>query len=279
MSNYFCGWYFRCQSDHQTLAIIPSYHKVTEGNSCEIQFVTDTEVFHIQFPYSDLEKTSNCVRIDKNYFCADGITLNIQKQDLCASGKIRFGSLKKIQYDIMGPFAFLPFMQCRHSVYSMRHSVNGEVTINGISYSFQNAVGYIEGDRGRSFPKEYLWTQVSFQDGSLMLSIADIPFGGFRFTGVIGVVLLNGKEHRIATYLGARAVKITEEEIIVQQGRYRLIIKPQDFSGQPLHAPVFGAMKRTIHENPSCRVYYLFEENGGPLLRLDAHNATFEYEY
>lgn len=27
MGGYFCGWYFRCQSDHQTLAIIPSYHK------------------------------------------------------------------------------------------------------------------------------------------------------------------------------------------------------------------------------------------------------------
>lgn len=55
-----------------------------------------------------------------------------------------------------------------------------------------------------------------------MLSIADIPFGAFRFTGVIGVVLLNGKEYRIATYLGATAVKITPEEIIVSQGNYIL---------------------------------------------------------
>ena len=55
-----------------------------------------------------------------------------------------------------------------------------------------------------------------------MLSIADIPFGAFRFTGVIGVVLLNGKKYRIATYLGATAVKITPEEIIVRQGNYIL---------------------------------------------------------
>ena len=55
-----------------------------------------------------------------------------------------------------------------------------------------------------------------------MLSIADIPFGAFRFTGVIGVVLLNGKEYRIATYLGATAVKITPEEIVVRQGNYIL---------------------------------------------------------
>lgn len=55
-----------------------------------------------------------------------------------------------------------------------------------------------------------------------MLSIADILFGAFRFTGVIGVVLLKGKEYRIATYLGATAVKITLEEIIVRQGNYIL---------------------------------------------------------
>ena len=55
-----------------------------------------------------------------------------------------------------------------------------------------------------------------------MLSIADILFGAFRFTGVIGVVLLKGKEYRIATYLGATAVKTTPEEIIVRQGNYIL---------------------------------------------------------
>lgn len=112
-----------------------------------------------------------------------------------------------------------------------------------------------------------------------MLSIADIPFGAFRFTGAIGIVLLNGKEYRIATYLGAKVVKITPEEIIVRQGSYTFIIKAQAFSGHPLHAPVSGAMKRTIHEHPSCKVYYRLEKNGIPLLELDASNAAFEYEY
>ncbi|MGN0978195.1 MAG: hypothetical protein ACI4PH_09090 [Faecousia sp.] len=58
---------------------------------------------------------------------------------------------------------------------------------------FQDAIGYMEGDRGYSFPRKYAWTQCSFPDGALMLSIADIPVGGFHFTGVIGIVLLQGK--------------------------------------------------------------------------------------
>lgn len=112
-----------------------------------------------------------------------------------------------------------------------------------------------------------------------MLSVADIPFGAFRFTGIVGIVYLQGKEYRIATYLGAKPVRITSGEIIVRQGKYTLIIKPEDLSGHPLRAPVGGAMHRTIYEHPSCKVYYRFEENRKTLLELDAPNAAFEYEY
>lgn len=41
-----------------------------------------------------------------------------------------------------------------------------------------------------------------------MLSVADIPMAGIHFTGIIGAILWMGKEYRIATYLGARVVKI-----------------------------------------------------------------------
>ena len=279
MHSYFCGWYFRCQSDNQTLAIIPSIHKTRESSFCTIQLITDTEAFHIQFPYSDYEKDRQLIKIADSRFGADRITLNIQTPDLYASGSLRFGTFTPIQYDIMGPFKYVPFMQCRHGVFSMRHSVDGEININDTPFVFQDAIGYIEGDRGYSFPREYMWTQCSFPVGSLMLSVADIAFGALRFTGVIGVMLLHGKEYRIATYLGARAVKISPEEIIVRQGSYTFIIKPQDFSGHSLRAPVSGTMNRTIHEHPSCKVYYRLEKDGIPLLELDASNAAFEYEY
>lgn len=270
MGYYFCGWYFRCQSNHQTLAIIPSFHKTKEADFCTIQLITDTESFYVQFHCAAYHKDGKQITIADNRFTKDGITLDIKESDLCVSGSLRFSSLTPIRYDIMGPFQYVPFMQCRHSIFSMHHSVNGTLVINGSPYLFQNAIGYIEGDRGHSFPKEYVWTQCSYQDGALMLSIADIPFGFFHFTGVIGVALLHGKEYRLATYLGAKAVKITPKEIIIRQRQYTLTIKPQGFSGHSLRAPTFGAMNRTIHEYPSCRVHYRFEDNGVPLLELDA---------
>ena len=279
MHSYFCGWYYRCQSDTQTLAIIPSVHKTKDGNFCAIQLITDTEAFHVPFPYRDFQKNDRLIQIGANRLGDDGIHLDIHSPDLHAVGDLRFGPFSPLRYDIMGPFRYVPFMQCRHSVFSMKHTVHGEISINGMPYVFHNGIGYMEGDRGHSFPKEYLWTQCSFPDGSLMLSVADIPFGAFRFTGIIGIVYLHGKEYRIATYLGAKPVRITSGEIIVRQGKYTLTVKPEDFSGHPLRAPVGGAMHRTIYEHPSCKVYYRFEINRKTLLELDAPNAAFEYEY
>lgn len=202
MRNCFSGWYFRCQSEQQTFAVIPSVHRANKSKFCAIQLITDTQSFHIPFPYPDFQKKDNQISISGNRFGQDGITLDIHTPELHAAGSVWFGTFTPIKYDIMGPFQYVPFMQCRHSVYSMRHSVNGALSINGTPYVFRSAVGYMEGDRGYSFPRQYVWTQCSFPAGSLMLSIADIPFGCFCFTGIIGIVLLHGKEYRLATYLG-----------------------------------------------------------------------------
>ena len=279
MRSYFCGWYFRCQSDQQTLAVIPSVHHTKASKHCTIQLITDTQFFHVPFSFSDFRKNENQISIAGNRFGKDGIHLDIHTPDLHATGYVRFGTFTPIQYDIMGPFRYVPFMQCRHSVYSMFHSVDGTLYVNNTSYIFRNAIGYMEGDRGCSFPQKYIWTQCSFQTGALMLSVADIPLGGFHFTGVIGIVLLHGKEYRLATYLGAKAVKCKSNEITVRRGNLLLTVRPNGHAGYPLRAPIHGAMTRTIHEQPSCEVFYRFEENGIPLLELDAPNAAFEHEY
>ena len=51
MGSFFCGWYFRCQSDHQALAIIASYHKATEGISSEIRIVMDAHNGALEYAY------------------------------------------------------------------------------------------------------------------------------------------------------------------------------------------------------------------------------------
>lgn len=190
-----------------------------------------------------------------------------------------FGPLSPLKYDIMGPFALVPFMECRHSVLSMRHSIRGNVWINGQEYLFQNAWGYWEGDRGRSFPKEYIWTQCCFSEGSLMLSVADIPMAGIHFTGIIGAVLWRGKEYRIATYLGARVVRTQNKMVRIIQGNLELDAWLLEASEQPLKAPAKGNMIRTIHESASCRAFYQLRKEGRTLFAFETDRASFEFEY
>ncbi len=121
MRDYFCGWYYRCQSDTQTLAIIPSIHKTKWEAYCNIQIITDSGAFHAPLPYSDWHKDRHEMRCGKNRFGENGISLDIQTPELQASGSFRFGAFTPINYDIMGPVRYLPFLQCRHSVFSMNH--------------------------------------------------------------------------------------------------------------------------------------------------------------
>ena len=131
MHSYFYGWYYRCQSDTQTLAIIPSVHKTKDGDFCAIQLITDTVAFHVPFPYRDFRKDRSQIEIGSNRFEDAGIHLDIHTPELHAIGDLRFGPFSPLRYDIMGPFRYVPFMQYRHSVFSMKHTVHGEISING----------------------------------------------------------------------------------------------------------------------------------------------------
>ena len=281
MRDYFCGWYFKCQSDTQTLAIIPAMHIANDKSSCSVQLITNEGAWNINFPYEEFSKIKNKfhIQIGENSFGNKGLRLSVHSDVCSASGYIEFGALTSIKYDIMGPFRYVPFMECRHSVISMKHSVNGKISINGIDYLFHNSDGYIEGDRGYSFPKNYVWTQCFFDGGSLMFSVADIPIGRFHFTGIIGILYFHEKEYRIATYLGAKAVRIENGEIVIRQGHMILYAKLIEKYSHPLFAPVNGSMSRTIHESASCRAYYHFKLNRQTIFSFESSKASFEYEY
>lgn len=279
MFHYFYGWYLKCQSDTQTLALIPAVHSAGNKRTCSIQVITDEDAWTVTYTGDFFRRTKGNIIIGKNRFGKKGIFLAIRTPELTVRGKLDFGPLFPLKYDIMGPFALAPFMECRHSVWSMRHPVRGAVDINGQKFFFQNAWGYWEGDRGRSFPKEYIWTQCCFRGGAVMLSVADIPMAGIHFTGIIGFVLWRGKEYRIATYLGARAVKIEDKAVWVKQGDLELDVRLLEESKRPLKAPVKGDMVRTIHESASCRAFYRFRKKGCTLFAFETDRASFEFEY
>ena len=84
-------------------------------------------------------------------------------------GNCRAASLVARQAGI----GFLPGMECSHGVISMTHALEGALSINGRTLDFTGGTGYIETDRGRSFPHAYLWAQCAWGSHSgFMLSAA-----------------------------------------------------------------------------------------------------------
>ena len=279
MHSFFYGWYFKCQSATQTLSIIPAVHKSGQKRSCSIQIITENHTWNVDFPVSAFHRTGGNIQIGRNRFGERGILLAIHTPELKIHGKLNFGPLSPLKYDIMGPFSIFPFLECRHCVLSMQHSVYGRLYMNGQEYLFRDAFGYWEGDQGRSFPKEYAWTQCSFPDGSLMLSVADVPIAGFHIRGIIGVVLWKGREYRLATYLGARAVQVQDGKLRIIQGNMELEARLLEPASNPLKAPANGGMTRTIHESAACRAFYRFRKGGNTLFSFKTNRASFEYEY
>ena len=57
------------------------------------------------------------------------------------------------------------------------------------------------------------------------------------FTGVLGVIHFRGTEYRLATYLGAKAVKIQDGELVIRQGDWPGKPRPGTFSGHRWPGP------------------------------------------
>jgi hypothetical protein len=120
-----------------------------------------------------------------------------------------------------------------------------------------DAIGYIEKDWGEAFPDAWIWLQgnvsESKKDVSFMCSIASIPFMGMKFIGLICVLDLGGKQHRFATYNGARILSVIKTgdgtEIELKKGRLRLKIKAYSDGFESLVAPTRNGMERELFES------------------------------
>ncbi len=276
---YFEGWYFKQQNAVECIAFIPAFHIDKNGwPSASIQVITREAAYHALFSEGDFEADSRRLRvkIGSSVFSENGCRLSIAQESFTLEGILNFSPFTPVKGDIMGPFRFAPFLQCRHSVFSMRHAVNGSVELNGRRIVFDDAAGYVEGDRGVSFPSRYIWTQSLSGGASIMLSVADVPFYGVHFTGCIGFIYLDGRQYRIATYRGAKIRHVSDKRIDIEQGDMTVQVRLLEDAPHYLRAPVSGGMTRLIHESPCCRVSYRIRINGYPLIECVDERASFE---
>ena len=259
MKNYFAGRYYKHQKAGSTIAII-----LGNASSGEfLQVITDHEVLQ----YDSLD---GCIVSNK------GIQLYYPE----IKGKLYYGPLRPLHSSIMGPFHYIP-MQCKHEIISMKHSLNGSLTMNKQHINFNGGTGYIEGDYGHSFPKEYLWLHCNDfkEDLSIMVSVAHIPFLGRSFTGCICAITYGRKEYRLATYKGVRIRALTEKRLVLTQGKYRLEIRLWPAKSHCLRSPKKGHMIGSIKESNNTKARFHFSKNKKTIFHALSQNCSYEYNY
>lgn len=271
--NFFEGWYFKHQNKSQTLAIIPGISSF----GAFIQLIENHSSYNINFPITQFSK-GNQIQIDNNTFSFNKIKLNIEKEKLNVKGEISYHNLTPLKNDIMGPFKFFP-MKCRHGIISMHHDIEGQIKINGKNFDFSHGTGYIEKDSGNSFPNSYAWVQSNdFKEKcSIMVAIADVPFCGFNFTGVICAIYYKGKEYKIATYNGGKILKCEKNNIIVRNKTLRLDINIHENKGFILKSPINGKMLKTIKEVPACKATFKLTKNNKLIFYMESLNTSCEF--
>lgn len=281
---YFEGWYLKHQNKRgQTLALIPAVHIDTAGRrSASLQIITNRGSWWLEYPDGQFEVARKPfqVQIGPSGFSRRGISLHIEQEGLSLHGRLYYGPFSSLRSHIMGPFRLFEGMQCSHGVISMGHPLNGTLELNGETLDFSHGMGYIETDRGCSFPKTYLWTQCLWEDpepGSLMLAAATVPLPIGSFTGCICAILFRGWEYRLATYRGAKIEAWSPSGAVIRQEKYRLETELLNAQGLPLRAPTDGRMTRTIHESLCADVRYRFSCGEEVLFQHTDRHASFEY--
>jgi len=283
--NYFEGWYFKVINSDETLAyaFIPGIAMDQQGKKHAFIQILDGKKRNSEYHRFDFDsfRTSNnefIISIGDNHFSADGLILALPG----LNANLKFTSnvaWPKSWYSpgIMGPFSFLPFMECNHGIVSMDHSISGDLCSHNVSYNFDGGRGYIEKDWGKSFPSAYLWLQTNHfgQPGiSLKTSIARIPYLGYSFVGFISGLWLHNELIQFTTYNRSNILKSIIEtdkvEIEIQNKNHQLNIFALREPSTKLASPINGHMDGRIEESMNTLIHVrLKDQRSGEVLFND----------
>lgn len=280
--SFFEGWYLKHQLAERTLALIPAFHIDSFGRrSASLQVICWQGSASCNFAATDFraERDRFYVALGDNVFSEQGLAVDFQAGPFLVCGELQYAPFARPRQAMMGPFRYLPLMQCNHDVLSFAHRLSGKLSVNGEEIDFNGGVGYVEKDWGNSFPSSYLWSQANWYDEGdccIMLSVADIPMLGRSFTGCICAIFYHGREYRLATYHGVKIRCYTGSKVVLEQGKYRFELQCLDNNAHVLHAPQQGGMTRSVHESLNSTVRYRFSQSGRLIFDLLSKEAGFE---
>lgn len=290
--NYFEGWYFKNTNKKESISFIPGININGKYKKAFIQIITNDSSYYINYNIDDFKFNFEpfYIEIGSNTFSKEGIHIDINDstQNLKIYGDIKYSDSKNIKTsllnpNIMGPFSYIPFMECNHAILSMQNKVQGLININNNKIDFNNSIGYIEKDWGCSFPKSYIWCQGNcFQkpNTSFMLSIADIPFKFIDFRGLICTLIIDDQEFKFTTYNNAKIIKYYIDDhslnIILKKGSYNLNIQSKYGGSSKLVAPIKGRMEKDIFESITTLITITLKKDNNIIFSDTSTNCGLE---
>lgn len=294
---FFEGWYVKLvdASERHRYAVIPGIFVSDDPDRHHafvqvLDGVTGDASYH-RYPAGAFEAAPDVfdVRVGPNRFSASGIHLDIDDEQHRIVGDVAFGALdpwpvRPWSPGVMGPYAFVPRMECNHGVLSFDHALTGHLDVGGDRHDLTGGRGYLEKDWGAAFPAAYVWVQSNHwrtAGTSLMASIAIIPWVRSAFPGFLVGLRHGGELHRFATYTGARttALRITDDEVTwtVADRRRRLELRAHRASAGLLLGPTRERMESRVGETMLAEVEVrLTDGRSRTVLEGSGRNAGLE---
>lgn len=290
---YFEGWYFKVVTadESKAFAFIPGVAMDERGERSAFVQVLDgrrvTSLNH-RFAFESFRPMADRfeIAIAGSRFSEHSMELQLPG----AAGVLRFtGTVPWPNHwyspGIMGPYAFVPFMECYHGVVSMDHGIDGALVIDGEKIDFAGGRGYIEKDWGTSFPSAYVWVQTNHfsEPGvSLKASIARIPWIRNAFVGFIAGLWLGDRLIQFTTYNRSRLAGLTigteRVEFALESRQYQLRVSTDREAAAQLASPIRGLMDGRIEESMTSRVRVLLTDrrSGRTVFEDEGRNAGLE---
>lgn len=293
---YFEGWYVKTlDADNDlSIALIPGIaHFDKDESFVQYNIIYKGQTFSgkITFERKEFDVVGNpqTILLPKFLLNEKGVRGSLSDGNNRLVFDLDFGlftpiSQTVISPSIMGPFEYAS-MPCSHDVISMKHHVKGTVIINGKRITVQNGIGYMEKDRGRTFPKNYVWAQANdFNENnkaSFFVSVARIQKTPLDFIGNIAIFHDGHEEHRFASYLGTR-VKVEVDDyknsytVILKNLTKQLEVTVTLSNQMTLLAPMNDTMDYTIKETIKSHIVVQFTTANFDTVKLTSENGAAE---
>ncbi|HAE22984.1 MAG TPA: hypothetical protein DCG47_11760 [Spirochaetaceae bacterium] len=269
--SYFEGWYFKQVSpDGKAWSFIPGVSINADGSHKRsfIQAIDGssgaTRWYDFPFEAFRWHPKKLDIYVGGNHFSPEGLDMDLDGPEGALSARLEYGPVtpypaRPWNPGVMGPYSFVPFMECNHGLVSLDHGVRGYVEANGAKLSMEGGRGYIEKDWGQSMPSAWIWAQSNafeHKGASLMFSLANIPWLGASFPGFLCAMSLPDSARTVkiwASWNGSRISHATSSDneirISIVRKNEKLELTLTRGRGGLLLAPVAGSMDRRIAES------------------------------